>query len=162
MLNLLMMSSSEIGCFDCILLLPSSLPIFVIAGICHCIKYKKVLLRERKRYTARRVSSARYAGGVPRPRSGGTSSQVWGGTPSQVWGVPHPRSGGYPIPGLGGYPVPGPGGVPHPRSGGREVCQPDLEWGTPPWLDLGWGTPLWPDLGWGTPRPATGYPPPAM
>ena len=79
---------------------------------------KKVLLRERKRHTARHaaVASACYSGGVPRPRSGG---------------VPHPRSGGgypvpglggtlsqvqqgYPIPGLGGYPIPGPGGVPHP------------------------------------------------
>ena len=58
---------------------------------------KKVLLRERKRHTARRVASARYADlsrggtpshvrGVPRPMSGR------GGTPSHV------RGGGYPVP----------------------------------------------------------------
>ena len=85
---------------------------------------KKVLLRERKRHTARRVSSARYAGGgYPIPGLGGTPSQVWGGgypipglveghpvpglgiTLSQVRGAPHPRSGGYPIPGLGAVPL---------------------------------------------------------
>ena len=41
------------------------------------VAQKKVLLRERKRHTARRVASARYAalsrgGGVPYPRVGGT------------------------------------------------------------------------------------------
>ena len=50
---------------------------------------KKVLLRERKRHTARRVASARYAGG-----EGGTpSSHDGGGYPIQSWwggGVPHP------------------------------------------------------------------------
>ena len=84
---------------------------------------KKVLLRERKRHTARRIASVRYAalsggGVVPHPRSGGTPFQVWGegiphlrvggvpqpglnggwggGFPSQVWGGPHLRVGGYP------------------------------------------------------------------
>ena len=67
---------------------------------------KKVLLRERKRHTARRVSSApRYAGGgVPGPRSGGgTLSQVRGGVTHpdlQTWsggGVLGPEMG-YPPP----------------------------------------------------------------
>ena len=45
---------------------------------------KKVLLRERKRHTARRVASARYAGvGYP-------IQSWWGGTPSS-------HVGGYPI-----------------------------------------------------------------
>ena len=61
------------------------------------MKNKKGLLRERKRHTARLVASARYAGGVPRPRSGR-------GYPVQGLGVPHPRSGGYPILGPEGYP----------------------------------------------------------
>ena len=88
------------------------------------ISNKKVLLRERKRHTAHRVASARYADpsrggtrshvqggtqsqvwGIPSPRSGGvTQSQVWGGTQSQVQGLPHPMSRGYPISGPG---VPG-------------------------------------------------------
>ena len=86
----------------------------------HCTyKYnKKVLLRERKRHTARRVASARYAdlsrGGYPVPCQvgGGTPSHVWGGTLSQVGGDPIPGQGGYPIPCAGGYPISGPGGVP--------------------------------------------------
>ena len=41
--------------------------------------HKKVLLRERKRHTARRVASARYA------------ALSRGDTPSQVRGVPHPK-----------------------------------------------------------------------
>ena len=75
----------------------------------------KVLLRERKRQTARRVASARYAalspdGGIPEPDlygEGGTpSSPGWAGTPSSAnrgrgysiqsqWGegVPHPALG---------------------------------------------------------------------
>ena len=77
---------------------------------------KKVLLRERKRHTACRVASARYAGGVgggvPHPvMVGGYPIQSWwGGDPIQSWwggypiqswwgGVPHPVMvvGGYPI-----------------------------------------------------------------
>ena len=138
------------------------------------LQNKKVLLRELKRHTARRIVSARYAGG------GGTLSpgrgypiSGLGGTPSQVQGVPHPRSGGYPVPGWGGpcarsrgYPSrPGMGyplgqtwdGV-TPARPGMGYPPPDLGWGTPlarpgmrypPWPDLGWGTTPWP--GWGTP-----------
>ena len=47
---------------------------------------KKVLLRERKRHTTRRVASDPYAGD-----GGGYPIQSW-------WGVPHPvMVGGYPI-----------------------------------------------------------------
>ena len=82
-------------------------------GCCININNKNVPLRERKRHTARRVASARYAGrgGTPSSHDGGypiqswwggvTLSQVGGGTPSQVWG------GGYPIQSWwgGGYPI---------------------------------------------------------
>ena len=113
---------------------------------------KKVLLRERKRHTTRRVASARYAALC----NGGE-----GCTPSQV--------GGYPIQGLGG-------GVPHlrcrgyPTSGlGTPPHHPDLGWGTPrPEIgypaskmvylpDLRWGTP---NLRWVPPGPEMRYPPP--
>ena len=87
---------------------------------------KKVLLRERKRHTARCVSSARYAGvGVPSPRSGG-----WYLVPG-LGDYPVPGSrGGYPIPGLGGYPIPCPGGVPHPDLVGGYPPEPEM--GYPP------------------------------
>ena len=92
---------------------------------------KKVLQRERKRHTTRRVASARYAD----LSRGGTPSQVWGGTPSHVWGVPRPRSGGVPRPMSGGYPIPGQG-VTHPMSGGYPVpClggTPSHVWGGTP------------------------------
>ena len=99
------------------------------------VKYfqnKKVLLRERKRHTARRVASARYVGG-------GTPSQVQGGylipgreggTLSQDGGLPHPRSGavphprsggGYPVPGQRGYPIPGWGWYPILGLGGYPI-----------------------------------------
>ena len=89
---------------------------------------KKVLMRERKRHTARRVASTRCAalsggwGGVTQSQiqRGGTQSQARGGTQSQVWGVPGPRSGGVPSPRSRGYPIPGPGGYS----------------GYPPYLDL--------------------------
>ena len=118
------------------------------------MSYNKVLLRERKRHTARRVSSARYAGGgYPVPGPGG---------------YPVPGLGGYPIPGLRGYPIPGPGEYPIPGWGGtlsQVRGYPIQTWSGgypryPP--DLRWGTPQ-PDLGWGTPppaRPGMGYPPP--
>ena len=94
---------------------------------------KKVLLPERKRHTAHRVASARFAdqssdvgwGEVPNPVfDGGTPSSLGhGGTLSNLgWGVPHlVLDGGYPVqswmgvpwvPPLGpgkGYPPPGPG-----------------------------------------------------
>ena len=147
---------------------------------------KKVLLRERKRHTARRVASALYADlsrGVPHLRSrGGTPSHVLGGTLSHVQGgypipclrgtlpmgwVPCPMSGGYPVPYLGGtpsqvqgYPISGPGGTPaRPGMG----YPPGQTWdGVPPPGQI-WDAapPLWPDLGWGTPlpsRPGRGIP----
>ena len=70
-------------------------------------QYKKVLLRERKRYTARRIASACYAalspdqGGYPNQLMGrGYSIQSWtGGTPFS------PGQGGYPTQSwTGGYP----------------------------------------------------------
>ena len=96
---------------------------------------KKVLLRERKRHTARRVAYARYAG------------VWWGGRgyPIQSW-----WGGGYPIqynirPGMG---------YPH---------HPDLA-GYPPPSRPGWGPPPPPPSrpGWGTsppPRTLDGVPP---
>ena len=130
---------------------------------------KKVILRERKRHTARRIASTHCAalsnpdlvGGYPVPGQGGTPSRAG-------QGVPHPRYRGYPIQtwsggtpgtpptGMGyplqpemGYPRPGMGyPLPRPRMG----CPPIWTWdGVPPYLDLGWGTPL--------PRPEMGYPP---
>ena len=97
---------------------------------------KKVLLRERKWHTARRVASARYAalsnGYHPPSRPG------QGGTP----GTPH-------HPDLArGYL-----GYPH---------NPDLAGGTPgyPHPDLGWGTPpSRPVIGHPPPIPGMGYPP---
>ena len=99
---------------------------------------KKVFLRERKRHTARRVASARYAGGqgVPHP------VMVWGGTHPVMWdGVPphHPDLGW---------------GTPPPSRRGM---------GYPPPSDVGWGIPPQSDLGWDTPptiRPGMGYSPP--
>ena len=69
---------------------------------------KKVLLGKRKRHTARRVTSARYA----------ALSNGWGGYPIQTWdGVP------LPIPGTG-YPPPRPGmGYPHPDLPSRKCEQ---------------------------------------
>ena len=61
---------------------------------------KEVLLRERKRHTARRVASARYGGGgTPSTHGGGgTPLTHGGGYPVHSWrGVPHPVMGGYPI-----------------------------------------------------------------
>ena len=123
---------------------------------------KKVLLRERKTHTARRVVSARYA----------ALSNVWVGGDTPYPGYPPPSR-----PGLGSPPHPRPGmGYPSPsRPGwGSPNLQgtPNLGWGTPPTIqtwpqyphptpDLGWGTPHleWgtpqPDLGWGTPLPAS-------
>ena len=105
---------------------------------------KKVLLRERKRHTARRVASARYADLSPD-----------NGPILLTRGLPHPvldRRYSHPV-SMGV-----PWGTPHP----------DLRWGTP--QSAGWGTPhpglrwgppvqTWdgvspcPDLGWGTPYP---------
>ena len=118
---------------------------------------KKVLLRERKRHTARHVASTRCAA-LSNPdlvpgQGGGIRSQVqggvggypvpgpgWGGgcTCSQVWGVPSPRSRGYPIPGLGeGTPSRpvwgGTLGTPLPRPGmGYPLTGPEMGYPPPP------------------------------
>ena len=90
---------------------------------------KKVLLRERKRHTTRRVASARYATLSPDMGRGGTPFN----------------------PGGGG------GGTPSSPGGEYPICL-DLGWGTPSsagWgtpLDLGWGTP--PSAEWHTPLPS--------
>ena len=110
-------------------------------------KNKKVLLRERKRHTARRVASARYAALSNWWGVGGTpSSSGWRGYPiqSRVGGVTPSspdRGVGTPVQTLGA------------------VLPPSAEWGSP-CLDLEWGIPH-PDLGWSTPlaRPGMGYPP---
>ena len=88
---------------------------------------KKVLLRERKGHTARRVASACYAD-LSRGR------------------YPISGLGGYPIPGLGGYPVPCPGGEtpsqvwgdPIPGPGGGTQSQ---VWGGTPPTRPGMGNP---------------------
>ena len=114
--------------------------------------HKKVLLRERKRHTARRVASARYAvlsnggypiqswvGGVPHPvLAGGTPSSPGGwGYPIQSW------PGGYPIQSWPGrYPIQSwPGGGVHPHTIqtwiGVPPHQPD---GVPPCQGVDWQT----------------------
>ena len=132
--------------------------------IINIIRNKKVLLRKRKRHTARHVSSApRYAGGggypvpglggypvpgpgggymvpglrgVPGPRSGG-------GTPSHVWGVPHPMSwGGHPIPCWGGTPSHVWGGNPHTWDGVPPPSQTLDQWVPPPTIQTWMGYPL--------------------
>ena len=128
------------------------------------ITKKKVLPRERKRHTACRVASTRYA----------ALSNGEGGDPR--YPLHHPDLvGGYPPPsrpGMG-YPPPRPemgypptiqtwDGVPPLRSEMGYSLHLDLGWGTPlprPWM----GYPPYPDLRWGTPpspRPGMGYPPP--
>ena len=94
---------------------------------------KKVLLRERKRHTACRVASARFA--YLSPYGGGGAARV----PNQSWmGMGTPSILIFD------------GVTPH-LSAGWGTPHLDLRWGTP-YLDLGWGTPC-PDLGWGTPPP---------
>ena len=132
----------------------------------------KVLLRERKRHTARSVSSTQYA--VLSWGGGGYLIPGWGG------GVPHlgvPLScpdlaRGYPCPDLArgypisGYPLPHPDlprgggtssqGTPHPDLTRNGVPIPPSRSGVPPegnW-DQSVGYPLGRDLG-----PVTGVPP---
>ena len=128
---------------------------------------KKVLLRERKRHTDRRVASTRYVasvggGGVPPSRSrwgGGhpPSRSRWGGVPPSRsrWGggaPPHPGPGGGRGAGQGTPPIQvqvegggvGWGTPPHPGPGGGQGR-------APPQSRSRWG-------GWGAPR----VPPPPM
>ena len=133
---------------------------------------KKVILRESKRHTARRVASTRYAalsnpdlvGGYPiqtwlgvppsRPGQGGTPSRPGQGVPPTGMGYPPPEMG-YP-PNWDGVPLrPGMGyssrpGTEYPPQTWDRVPRPRPGMGYPP-LDLRWGTPL--------PRPEMGYPP---
>ena len=121
---------------------------------------KKVLLRERKRHTARCEASARYAGGG----RGYPIQSWWGeGLPHPVMvGVPHPvmvggtpssHGGGYPIQSCWGgtlgppYHLPSPWGYPPPSRPGWGVPPPTIQtWpGVPP-------TPHHPDLAGGTPH----------
>ena len=126
---------------------------------------KKVLLRERKRHTARRVASARYA----------ALSNGWGCTPV----LPHhPDLAGYPpIPGMGCLPPSRPGWGTHPPQGWGTPHHPDLA-GVPPhlrdgypntiktWLGYsptpGMGYPHHPDLAGVPPTPGMGYPLPTI
>ena len=127
---------------------------------------KKVLLRERKRHTARRVASARYAGGWYPIES------WWGGVPIQSWrGVPHPDmmggthsshgGKGYPIQSWwGGNPSSHGGGGDTPSSHGRGYLgypphHPDLAGVPPPHSDLAGVPPPHPDLA-GVPPPNRG------
>ena len=141
--------------------------------------YKKVLLRERMRHTARRLASTCYVvplGGTPPPPS---RSQVRTGggrgyplpDPGEGYPLPRSRLGGHPFPGPdGGTSFPGPGGVgvSNPADGGTPVMgvPPVQTWegGTPPptWTWEGYlppqsrpgkGVPPHPISGWGTPPP---------
>ena len=114
------------------------------------IQNKKVLLHERKRHTARRIASTRYAsggGGLPHPvMVGGDPIQSWlGGYPIQSWwGVPHPVMVGVPHPVMVGGTL----GTPsRPGQGGYHGS------GVPPTIHTWDGVPP-------THRPETGYPPP--
>ena len=110
--------------------------------------HKKVLLRERKRYTAHRVASARYAGGWG---GGGTPSSHGGGYAIQSWwgGMPSSHDGGEGTPSSHG------GGRGTPSSHGVRGGTPSLVWvgGYPMQSWWGRGIPL-------PPRPEMGYPPP--
>ena len=116
---------------------------------------KKILLRERKRHTARHVASAHYADLL-----GGYSVQSWtGGTPSFLMGVPPiswmgflpSRPGmGYPPISWMGYPHLTWDGVPSPKS--RRMGYPQ---------SAGWGTPP-SSSGMGTPHQLDGVPPPKV
>ena len=110
---------------------------------------KKVLLRERKRHTVRRVASACYAALC----DGG--GQTWGTPPDmgyppdmgspQDMGYP-PKTWGTPTPDMGYLRTWGTPNMGYPSEMGYPM---DMRWGTPP-QDLRWDTP---------PRPEMGYPP---
>ena len=112
--------------------------------ICRMFKIendKKVLLRERKRHTARRVVSTPSVVLPGYPPGGGT----WSGTPLGVPGQVPPQ--GYPDP-RGGYPVRyTPGGVPGPP------------WGVPSQVPPRGYPVRYPPGGSGYPLGGSGYPP---
>ena len=109
---------------------------------------KKVILRERKRHTARCVASTRYA----------CCSVQWGaemGYPPPDMG--YPLDMGYPSLDMGYHPrhgyLPWTWGPP-PRWGTPpEMGYPRTWDGVPPYPDLKWGTPPTSDLRWGKPPP---------
>ena len=125
------------------------------------LTYKNVKTRKSSSVNARGTPPAAYqvlavllpnpdlvGGGVPRPR--------WGGTPSQVRGVPNPKSGGYPIQNWsGGTPSQVWEGTPSRPGTGYPLPLPRPGMGYPLYLNLGWGTPYL-DLRWGTPPPRNG------
>ena len=141
----------------------------VVIEVLNIFVNKKVLLREHKRHTARRVASARFAdwGGVPHPilDGGGVPSTPrprsgWRGTPSNLGRGACPRSGrgggGYPIQSwTGGYPPSAEWDTPNQTWDGVPPIQ---TWdGVPPQSRPGMGYPPSPDLGWGTPHPDLGW-----
>ena len=90
---------------------------------------KKVLLRERKRYTARRLASARSA--TLSPDEGGWGAGVYPYPLLMGRGTPSSPNGGYPYPVLTrGYP-------PSIGKNGGTPCQ--ERWGYPPTHQEGWG-----------------------
>ena len=133
-------------------------------------QYKKILLRERKRHTARLIANACFADGGGGEGCIPSSLKWWVPHLLLNWGMPSSLGQGVPHPILDlgdtpyslGWRVPW--GTPFSRMGYSHL---DLGWGTllgwdtPPLSgpgmgyphpELGWGTPLsHQDLGWGTP-----------
>ena len=137
---------------------------------------KKVLLRERKRHTARRAASTRHGMGTPSSHGGGYPTQSWwGGVLHPVMvggypGTPHPdlaRGRGTPTSHGWGVPHPVMMGVPHPvMVGGTWVPLTIQTWpGGYPIQSSRYPPPSKPSRGstLGTPtiRPGIGYPPPS-
>ena len=97
------------------------------------ISHKKVLLRERKRHTSRRVASP---GGSTYLGRGGGGYLLWLGGTYLGWGVPTLARR---VPTLAGGTYPGQGYLPWPGV-------PTLAGEYLPWL--GWGTPSYYVCGW--------------
>ena len=112
------------------------------------IHSKKVLLCERKRHTARRIASTRYAA-LSNPDLVGGGTQGTPHHPDLVWGVPHPDlvrgvpptiqtwlGGTLSTPTIQTW-----DGVTPPLHLDLGQGTPRPETGVPPYLDLRWGTP---------------------